>query len=81
MKVVELFPRQRYIERRKPAEFEAESLRIRQNMGKEKARAKVLDEVIENENTEERKSDGRDSKMYSRNRYVDDQNLKEQVPW
>ena len=50
-------------------------------MGKEKARAKVLDEVIENENTEQRKSDGRDSKMYSRNRYVDDQNLKEQVHW
>ena len=81
MKVAELLPRQRYIERRKPAEFEAESLRIRQNMGKEKARAKVLDEEIENENTEERKSDGRDSKMYSRNRYVDDQNLKEQVHW
>ena len=81
MKVAELLAEQKYIERRKVAEFEAESLRIQQKVEKAKARVKVPDEEIENENIEERKYDDRENKIHSRCRYEDDQNLKEQVHW
>ena len=80
MKVAELLAEQKYIKRRKAAELEAESLRIQQKVDKEKAHAKVLDEEIENENIEERKSD-RENRIHSRSRYEDDQNLKKQVHW
>ena len=50
-------------------------------MEKAKAHVKVLDEKIENENIEERKSDDRENRIHSRCRYEDDQNLKEQVHW
>ena len=81
MKVAELLAEQKYIERRNVSEFEAESLRIQQKVEKAKARAKMLDKEIENENIEERKSDNIENKIHSRNRYEDDQNLKEHVHW
>ena len=81
MKVAELLAEQKHIERRKAAEFEAESLKIQQKVEKAKAHVKVLDEKIENENIEERKSDDRENRIHSRCRYEDDQNLKEQVHW
>ena len=69
----------KYIERRKAAEFVAESLKIQQKVEKAKARAKVLDEEAENEYFKERKSDDRENRIHSRCRYGNDQNLKEQV--
>ena len=81
MKVAELLAEQKYIERRKAAEYGGESLRIQQKVEKAKARAEVLDEEIKNENTEERKPDHRENRIHSRCRYEDDQNLKEQVHW
>ena len=54
-------------------------MRIQQKVEKAIALAKMLDEEIENENIEERKFDGRENRIYSRSRYEDDQNLKEQV--
>ena len=54
-------------------------MRIQQKVEKAIALAKMLDEVIENENIEERKFDGRENRIHSRSRYEDDQNLKEQV--
>ena len=75
-----LLAKEKYMERTKTAEFEAESLRIQQKVEKAKNCAKVLDEEVENENIEERKSD-RENRIHSRSRYEDDQNLKEQVHW
>ena len=57
MNVAELFAEQKYIERIKAAEFEAESLRIQLKVEEAKLCAKVLDEETENENIEERRSD------------------------
>ena len=81
MKVAELLAEQKYMERRKAAEFEAESLRIQQKVEKAKAHAKMFEE-IENEDIEERTPDGRENMSgHSRSRYEDDQNLKEQLHW
>ena len=80
-KVAELLAEQKYIERRKAAELEAESLRFQQKVEKPKAHAKVLDEEMENENIEGRKSDDKENRIHSRSRYEDEQNLKEQVHW
>ena len=81
MKVAELLAEQKYIERRKASELEAESLRFQQKVEKAKACAKVLDEEMENETIVERKSDDKENRIHSRSRYEDDQNLKEQVHW
>ena len=81
MRVAELLAEPKYIESRKTAELEAESLKIQQKVEKAKARAKVLHEEIENKNIEERKSDHRENRMHSRSRSENDQNLKEQVHW
>lgn len=78
MKVAELLAEQKYIERRKEAEFEAEPLRIQQKVEKVKACAKMLEE-IKNENIEKKKSGDIENRIYSRSRYEDEQNLKEQV--